>query len=53
MQAIRRNPDGSYKEAEAMRRRALEGREKVLGAELPDMLTSMANLASTFWRQKH
>ncbi|OAF61950.1 hypothetical protein VC83_01568 [Pseudogymnoascus destructans] len=36
---------GKYEEAEAMHRRALEGREKVLGVEQPHTLTSMANLA--------
>lgn len=34
-----------YDEAEQMNRRALEGREKVLGAEHPDTLTSVGILA--------
>ncbi|KAJ5884884.1 hypothetical protein N7495_009394 [Penicillium taxi] len=35
---------GAYKEAEAMHRRALEAREKVLGREHPHTLTSVNNL---------
>ncbi|KAF3002783.1 hypothetical protein E8E15_001031, partial [Penicillium rubens] len=35
---------GVYEEAEAMHRRALEAREKVLGREHPDTLTSVSNL---------
>ncbi|KAI8680532.1 NACHT domain-containing protein [Fusarium keratoplasticum] len=35
---------GRYEEAEQMNRRALEGREKVLGREHPDTLTSIHNL---------
>ena len=34
-----------------MNRRALEGREKVLGKEHPDTLTSVSNLAVT-WRDR-
>ncbi len=37
---------GKYEAAEEMNRRALEGREKVLGVEHPDTLTSVSNLAS-------
>ncbi|KAL8865632.1 MAG: hypothetical protein Q9198_009229 [Flavoplaca austrocitrina] len=37
---------GRYDEAEQMDRRALDGREKVLGKEHPDTLTSVDNLAS-------
>ncbi|KAF1949112.1 hypothetical protein CC80DRAFT_555727, partial [Byssothecium circinans] len=33
---------GKYEEAEAMHQRALEGREKVLGREHPDTLTSVS-----------
>ncbi|KAH8671817.1 TPR domain protein [Tricladium varicosporioides] len=36
---------GSYKAAEDMDRRALEGREKALGEDHPDTLTSVSNLA--------
>ncbi|KAL8763279.1 MAG: hypothetical protein Q9194_007383 [Teloschistes cf. exilis] len=37
---------GSYDNAEQMNRRALDGREKVLGKEHPETLTSISNLAS-------
>ncbi len=37
---------GKYEAAEEMNRRALEGREKVLGVEHPSTLTSVDNLAS-------
>ena len=37
---------GSYDEAEQMDRRALDSREKMLGKEHPDTLTSVCNLAS-------
>ena len=36
---------GSYEEAEQMNRRALDGREQVLGKEHPYTLTSVSNLA--------
>ncbi|CAI7622745.1 unnamed protein product [Penicillium pancosmium] len=42
---------GGYKEAEAMYRRALEAREKVLSREHPDMLTSVSNLGNVLDRQ--
>ena len=42
---------GKYEEAEYLNGRALSAREKVLGPEHPDTLTSMANLASTYWDQ--
>jgi tetratricopeptide (TPR) repeat protein len=42
---------GKYEEAEAMNRRALDGREKVLGEEHPDTLKSFNNLASALQRQ--
>lgn len=42
---------GKYEEAEAMHRRVLKRYEKVLGSEHPYTLTSMANLALTFWSQ--
>jgi hypothetical protein len=44
---------GKYEEAEAMKRRALEGSEKVLGREHPDTLTSVYNLAFLFHRRQH
>jgi hypothetical protein len=36
---------GRYEQAEEMNRRALAGREKVLGVDHPDTLTSVSNLA--------
>jgi hypothetical protein len=36
---------GKYEVTEEMNRRALAGREKVLGVEHPDTLTSVSNLA--------
>ncbi|KAK3690231.1 hypothetical protein B0T22DRAFT_360526, partial [Podospora appendiculata] len=42
---------GIYGIAEQMNRRALDGREKVLGLEHLDTLTSINNLASVLWRQ--
>jgi hypothetical protein len=42
---------GKWDDAEAFQLPATEIRKRVLGAEHPDMLTSMANLASTFWNQ--
>ncbi len=43
---------GKYEAAEEMNRRALEGREKVLGVEHPDTLTSVYNLAYLFHHQQ-
>jgi hypothetical protein len=42
---------GRYKAAEEMLRRALEGKEKVLGNEHLDTLTSMCSLASALSHQ--
>jgi Tfp pilus assembly protein PilF len=42
---------GKYEEAEAMHRRALEAREKVLGGEHPDTLSSVGNLGRVLSRQ--
>ena len=42
---------GRYNEAEQMDRRALDGREKVLGNEHPDTLRSVSNLASVLQHQ--
>ncbi|KAL8873245.1 MAG: hypothetical protein Q9198_007058 [Flavoplaca austrocitrina] len=42
---------GRYDEAEQMDRRALDGREKVLGNEHPSTLTSVSNLASVLQDQ--
>jgi len=43
--------DGRYNEAEKSFSQVIETRQRVLGAEHPDTLTSIANLASTFWNQ--
>ncbi|KAL2197093.1 hypothetical protein P885DRAFT_68976 [Corynascus similis CBS 632.67] len=42
---------GQWKDAERLQLEAVKIREEVLGAEHPDTLTSMANLASTYWNQ--
>jgi tetratricopeptide (TPR) repeat protein len=42
---------GRWKEAEELFVQVMETRKRVLGEEHPDTLTSMANLASTFWNQ--
>ena len=42
---------GRFEEAEAMNRRALKGREKVLGVEHRDTLASVNNLALAFQQQ--
>lgn len=42
---------GSYEEAELMHRRALEAREKVLGRQHPDTLTSLKNLGLVLLKQ--
>jgi tetratricopeptide (TPR) repeat protein len=43
--------DGRFDQADAYFQEAVQSRTKVLGAEHPDTLTIMANLASTFWNQ--
>jgi hypothetical protein len=43
--------DGRYNEAEELFVQVMETRKKKLGADHPDTLTSMANLASTYWYQ--
>jgi hypothetical protein len=43
--------DGRYNEAEAQFVKVFETRKRVLGQEHPSTLTSIANLASTFWNQ--
>jgi hypothetical protein len=43
---------GKYEAAEKMNRRALEGREKVLGKEHPSTLTSVEGLADLLERKK-
>jgi tetratricopeptide (TPR) repeat protein len=42
---------GNYAMAEKMNQQAIEGYKKALGAEHPSTLSSMANLASTYWNQ--
>ncbi|KAI9771206.1 MAG: hypothetical protein M1839_002865 [Geoglossum umbratile] len=43
--------DGRYDEAEKSFFQVMETRKRELGTEHPSVLTSMANLASTFWNQ--
>ncbi|KAA8644042.1 tetratricopeptide repeat protein [Aspergillus tanneri] len=43
--------DGRYKEAEKLLLQVMEIQKQVLRPEHPDTLTSMANLASTYWNQ--
>jgi len=43
---------GKYLEAEMLNRRALEGREKELGKQHPDTLTSVSNLAYLLHKQR-
>src|SRR5579862_5269146 len=43
--------DGRYDEAEKSFSQVMETRKRELGGEHPSTLTSMANLASTFWNQ--
>jgi tetratricopeptide (TPR) repeat protein len=45
------NDKGNYEMAEKMNRRAVDGYDKVLGAEHPSTLKSISNLALTFWNQ--
>ncbi len=42
---------GRWEEAEKLDVQVMETRKTKLGADHPDTLTSMANLASTFWNQ--
>jgi tetratricopeptide (TPR) repeat protein len=42
---------GYWKDAEKLEVQVMETRKKLLGEEHPDTLTSMANLASTYWNQ--
>jgi hypothetical protein len=42
---------GKYKMAESLNKKAVKIRTKMLGEEHSDILTSMANLAWTYWRQ--
>ncbi|KAI8662890.1 hypothetical protein NCS56_01093800 [Fusarium sp. Ph1] len=42
---------GRYAEAERLQREAIRTREELLGAEHPETLTVISDLASTLWRQ--
>jgi hypothetical protein len=42
---------GAYVDAEKMTKKSTEFRERVLGDEHPDTITSKANLALTYWNQ--
>jgi Tetratricopeptide repeat len=42
---------GDLNNAEQLQLQVMDMRKKLLGAEHPDTLTSMANLASTYWKQ--
>ncbi|KEY74865.1 hypothetical protein S7711_09809 [Stachybotrys chartarum IBT 7711] len=42
---------GRWKEAESLEVKVMETTQRVLGEEHPSTLTSIANLASTFWNQ--
>jgi Tetratricopeptide repeat len=41
---------GRQKEVEELEVQVMEMRKKVLGMEHPNMLTSIANLALTYWK---
>jgi hypothetical protein len=43
--------DGQYKAAEELQVEVMETSKRVLGNKHPDMLTSIANLASTYSKQ--
>jgi len=43
--------DGRYNEAKVLFNQVVETRKRVLGTEHPSTLTSIANLASTYWSQ--
>jgi tetratricopeptide (TPR) repeat protein len=43
--------EGRYKEAEELEVQVMETRQRVLGDEHPDTLTSMGSLALTYWNQ--
>ncbi|KAF2735296.1 hypothetical protein EJ04DRAFT_601143, partial [Polyplosphaeria fusca] len=42
---------GRFAEAKAIYKKALEAKRRVLGADDPSKLTSMANLAAMYWKQ--
>ena len=43
--------NGDFNNAEQLEGKVKDMREEVLGAEHPDTITSMSNLASTYWDQ--
>jgi hypothetical protein len=43
--------NGSWKEAEKLYVQVMETNSQIIGAEHPHTLTSMANLALTYWNQ--
>ena len=45
--------EGRWEEAEKLEAEVMETRKTKLEADHPDTLTSMANLASTFWKFHH
>ncbi|EDU51259.1 kinesin light chain [Pyrenophora tritici-repentis Pt-1C-BFP] len=49
--AISLSSDGRYEEAEELGVQVMQSRKRVLGHEHPDTLSSMTNLASTYWNQ--
>ncbi|KAJ5901450.1 hypothetical protein N7495_001978 [Penicillium taxi] len=44
--------NGRWKEAEELEVQVMDTRKRVLGPEHPDTLTSMKNLALTYWTQR-
>ncbi|GAB1310660.1 hypothetical protein MFIFM68171_00870 [Madurella fahalii] len=50
-QTLKLQTRGKYEEAEALYRQTLKLRTRVLGAEHPDTLASINNLANTLHRQ--
>ncbi|CBF85153.1 hypothetical protein AN1580.2 [Aspergillus nidulans FGSC A4] len=51
LQVLETSKAGRWNEAEKLGLQVLETRKAVLGPEHPDTLSSMANLASTYWNQ--
>src|SRR6202522_216154 len=49
--ALMMKENGDWNNAEQLEAQVMNMRKKLLGAEHPDTLTSMANLASTYWNQ--
>jgi Tetratricopeptide repeat len=51
MVALAYTVGGRWKEVEELEVQVMETRKRVLGQEHPDTLSSIANLASTYWNQ--